>query len=161
METYAEPQNGIISQDLNHQKRRRESDAERLHASAKSSNSLPTKRRTAEPKGVAKDLVGPAQLFVPWRADPLCWLCRCVIRPLQAGEAITPRSYLELKISAARGCPLCQFLYQTVGLRSKTVLTSGPLLVTRNRDTISIIDFSSVSVCFEVVTATGPYDVQH
>ncbi|KAL2066630.1 hypothetical protein VTL71DRAFT_2701 [Oculimacula yallundae] len=91
----------------------------------------------------------PVQLFVPWRADPRCRACRQIdFHP--HGRKIEHHIYLDLKISAARGCPLCQFLYAEISSQSKDQNMSQRLVVDPSSEKLSVVDFTSTVMNFEV-----------
>lgn len=92
----------------------------------------------------------PAQLYVPQHDGLLCYLCRSIRRPEQFGKTLPHRTYLDLKISAARGCALCQFFYKSIGLHQTKSNFSSPLLITPSQSTVSVLDYAATSFDFEI-----------
>jgi hypothetical protein len=75
--------------------------------------------------------------------------------PSTQPRRIEHHKYLNLKISAARGCPLCQFLYAEIASQSKDQNMSQRLVLAPSSEMLSVIDFTSTMMNFEVFSALG------
>ncbi|PSN74669.1 HET-domain-containing protein [Corynespora cassiicola Philippines] len=90
----------------------------------------------------------PKQLFVPWRPSSVCKYCRLLSNPRD--ESRHPHhSYLDLKISAARGCSLCQYFFKIIDEKPKERAVSKRLQFERHENIITMLDFTSTAMTFE------------
>lgn len=79
----------------------------------------------------------PSELLVPWTGSTLCAFCCDIL----CSGAVASCAVKMLKISAARGCGLCRFLYEELVVTNLPTSTSDSKLEFRNEDgCIEIVD---------------------
>lgn len=95
-------------------------------------------------------------LMVPFRSDMRCASCRPVGSKFLHTSSFT---YLSLKLSASRGCPLCRFLFVEVAAQSRHQSQDQSrnlrFCMTSDMHQMTLVDFAATSWVFEIYRTTG------